>query len=437
MRVLFVFPRWEKLLESRPELKEEISGYEIGSFKMVSLGIPTAAACLPEGVEAILQDQNLGEIDYEVEADLVAIGFFTPQASQAYRIADRFRELGKPTLAGGIHPSNAPDDTLKHFDAVVVGEVEGLWERILDDLRGDRLGGVYRREAPPADLFLEQPMRSLFGASNYLKTDVVQVARGCYFRCPFCIVPGTYGRELRFRPVTEVVEEIRNLPHKTYYIAEENILFEDGPDARYCEELARALAAAGTGKVFYVANYPEKLRNFPAERMRLLYEAGCRQIYLVLGMDGPLHKELRDPAHVAKIWEFEDHGIEIMASITLGHDEDDLSCRDLVLDFCKEARLNLVEFTISVPFPGTPFFARLKSEGRILHEDWGKYNAANVVFRPKRMSEQELLDLYLELWRAFYRDIPPFEMYKRYVKAFTGAILVPGGKPGRSGDGGS
>lgn len=435
MRVLFIFPKWEKLLESRPELKDEVSGYEIGSFKMASLGIPTAAACLPEGVETVLQDQNLGEIDFGAEADLVAIGFFTPQAAEAYRIADRFRELGRPTLAGGIHPSNAPEDTLKHFDAAVVGEVEGLWDRILEDLRAGRMGGVYRREAFPPELYLRPPLRSLFQASKYLKTDVVQVARGCYFNCPFCVVPGTYGRDLRFRPVNEVVDEVRGLPYKTYYIADENILFDDPRDARYCDELARALADADTGRVFYAAGYPGKLRNFPPERMDLLHRAGCRQIYLVVGMDGPLCEELTDPAHAAKAREFMDHGIEIMASFTLGHDGDDLSCRGLVLDFCKEARLNLVEFTILVPFPGTPLFRRLQSEGRILHEDWGKYNAANVVFKPRNMTERELLDLYTGLWRAFYRDIPPYEMYKRYVKAFTGAILVPGKPRGRDGDG--
>jgi radical SAM superfamily enzyme YgiQ (UPF0313 family) len=140
-------------------------------------------------------------------------------------------------------------------------------------------------------------------------------------------------------------------------------------------------------------------------------------------MDGPLSKELADPEHVRTIQRFEEHGIEIMASFTLGHDGDDLSCRDRVLEFCTEARLNLVEFTILVPFPGTPLFERYEREGRILHREWGKYNAANVVYRPARMTPEELLGLYLDLWRSFYRDIPPYEMYKRYVKAFTSAIL--------------
>jgi radical SAM superfamily enzyme YgiQ (UPF0313 family) len=114
-----------------------------------------------------------------------------------------------------------------------------------------------------------------------------------------------------------------------------------------------------------------------------------------------------------------------MASFTLGHDGDDASSGDLIMEFCERARLNLVEFTIYTPFPGTPLFRTMEREGRLLTREWGKYNAANVVFQPKSFTPEQLKAFYLEMWRRFYKDISPFEIRKRYVKAFTGSILFP------------
>jgi hypothetical protein len=112
-----------------------------------------------------------------------------------------------------------------------------------------------------------------------------------------------------------------------------------------------------------------------------------------------------------------------MGSFALGHDGDDISSGDLVLDFCERAKLNLAEFTILTPFPGTPLFRSLEREGRLLTKDWGKYNAANVVFRPKNFTPEGLEAFYIEMWRRFYRDISPSEIRRRYVSAFSGSII--------------
>ena len=60
------------------------------------------------------------------------------------------------------------------------------------------------------------------------------------------------------------------------------------------------------------------------------------------------------------------------------------------------------EFAIRTPYPGTPQWYELKAAGRILHTDWSRYNDANVVFQPKQMSPDRLLEGYLGLWREFY-----------------------------------
>ena len=67
-------------------------------------------------------------------------------------------------------------------------------------------------------------------------------------------------------------------------------------------------------------------------------------------------------------------------------------------------RLDEAEFAILTPYPGTPSWRRLESQGRILHRDWSRYNDANAVFRPSQLTPDQLTAGYLRLWREFYAD---------------------------------
>ena len=159
MRIHFVFPKWQKLLEAHPGLREVVSGYDIGNFRMAGLGLAAASACLPQEHSVSLLDQNIAEPDFNADADLVCIGFFTPQASNAYQLADGFRSAGKTVIGGGIHPTMATADAAPHFDAILRGPAEGAWEQILLDHSNRALKPLYTGNAcapfarPRRDLF--------------------------------------------------------------------------------------------------------------------------------------------------------------------------------------------------------------------------------------------------------------------------------------------
>ncbi len=422
MNVHFIFPKWTKLLEDHPELARDLPARAIGTFRMASLGIPTAAAALPSGVDVTLCDEHLTSVDYDVRPDLVAIGFFTPQAANANRIADAFRSRGVPTIAGGIHPTMAPDDALAHFDAIVEGDVEGLWEGILADLRG---GGMARRYAQTTRTSFGEtrPRRSMYDASRYLRTGVVQVARGCSRRCQYCIVPGGYGGTVRRRDVAAVIDDVMTLPYSSYYMADESFLFDDEADRAHATAILEALQAARPNKVFYVGAYPWMIRDIDPGFVKLLRRGGCRQVYLVLGLAGPLRKELADPALRQAIVALHDAGIEVMGSFLLGHDADDGSVGDTVVEFLGATRMLLGEIAINTPWPGTPEFQAMKRAGRLLHEDWSRYNCANVVFQPRNTTVEALERLFEDLWRTMYKGVDPREMSRRYAKAFGKGIL--------------
>ncbi|HOI16694.1 MAG TPA: cobalamin-dependent protein, partial [Geobacteraceae bacterium] len=122
MKLLLVAPGWPK---------GRLWG-ELG-FKFPSLSLAALAAVTPQQWQVGLVDENIETIDFDSEADLVAITAMTPQAPRAYRIADSFRERGVPVVMGGFHASNLPDEALEHVDAVVVGEGEPVWPRLLAD----------------------------------------------------------------------------------------------------------------------------------------------------------------------------------------------------------------------------------------------------------------------------------------------------------------
>jgi len=108
-------------------------------------GLLAVAACIPrDQYEVVLTDENIETIDFDLKADLVGISAMTSYVNRGYEIADRFRAQGIPVIMGGVHPSFMPEEALQHADAVVIGEVELVIDKILDDLKHDEMRGTYK-----------------------------------------------------------------------------------------------------------------------------------------------------------------------------------------------------------------------------------------------------------------------------------------------------
>ena len=78
----------------------------------------------------------------------------------------------------------------------------------------------------------------------------------------------------------------------------------------------------------------------------------------------------------------------------------------LLRDYVGRLRLPLAQFTVLTPFPHTRTHDDLAKDGRILHSDWKRYTAGEVVFQPKKMSEDKLQEMYHWAWDTFYKDAP-------------------------------
>jgi radical SAM superfamily enzyme YgiQ (UPF0313 family) len=179
----------------------------------------------PSDIDVSLIDERLEDIPSDLSTDLIAMTVETYTARRAYEIADDFRTRGIPVVMGGYHPTFLPDEALEHADAVVKGDAEGVWERVVEDARQDSLRPVYENaDFPSLDNCM--PDRSLFAGKNYGPMGLVQFSRGCRFNCSFCSIRAFYGNSLRQRPVEDVVEDIRRSGRRHIFLVDDNLFVD-------------------------------------------------------------------------------------------------------------------------------------------------------------------------------------------------------------------
>jgi radical SAM superfamily enzyme YgiQ (UPF0313 family) len=414
-KVLFVYPRFSRHAESNPELLDYVPMNEyLGS---PSLGIAALAAITPPGWQVEFRDDRLAPADGPTDADLVAFSFFTPAAARAIELAKRFRAMGKPTVAGGIFPTMMPDECAAFFDAVVVGEGEGSWQRVLDDCQA---GALQRRYGctEPVDLSkLPLPKVSIYldNEGPRFKPDdyPVQMSRGCPLACHSCVLPVSMTKSMRDFPLEHVLGQLDALGRagKLACLTEDTGWFP-GHQRKRMLELFDAMASRGTAaRISYVGISMPLILQTPPEMMARARKAGITMFYLVGGFDPITMKAFNGDAKnlqrahdaIARCF---DAGIEPYTSFLLGQDDDDEGTVDRMLAFAESSKLRKAEFAIFTPYPGTPSWKALEAQGRILTRDWSKYNDANVVFQPKKMTPEQLRQGYLRLWRDFYAQRP-------------------------------
>lgn len=417
MRVQFIYPAFERHAQSHPELLKYVPCDEyLGG---AGLGIASMAAVTPKEVDIAFHDDRLTPFPLDRDADLYALSFFTPAATRAFEIADALRARGKKTVAGGIFPTMMPEETAKHFDAVVVGEGEGVWSEVLEDARRGTLRSQYSASEPFDLSKLPPPRVDLYveNESPTLRPDdyPLQLSRGCPLACDACVVPGVLGKGLRVVPRETVRTELQNLAKygKRAALTEDTSFFFFSGARRHFREFLEVLREdprPSHDKVSYLGISAPMVLSVDPVLMREVIDSGVDRFYLVGGFDpitrnafGTGEPKALDKAHrvIAKCHEL---GIEPYMSFLVGNDTDDEGVFDRMLEFCAKTKIDKCEFAVFTPYPGTPSWNRLVAEDRIIDRTWKHYNDANVVFRPKQMSVERLQRGYLELWRDFYQE---------------------------------
>lgn len=413
MKVRFVYPRFKRHAEAHPELLDYVPCNEY--FGPPSLGIACLAAVTPPEWEVDFRDDRVEDVGLDDEVDLVAISTFTPSAVRAMELADAFRARGRKVVMGGIFPTMMPDEAGLHADAVVVGEGEGVWAQVLRDAAAGGLRPRYQGTVPVDLGSLPLPRVDLYIAKEndrYHPDDYpVQVSRGCPLSCFACALPTSMGRKIRHYSREQVLGQIEQLGTrgKLASLTEDTSFFTLSGTQRRFGELLDALADR-PARISYIGISMPMILATPVSILEKMRRAGITMFYLVGGFDPiTIHAFTgRDPKAYRRgldaVRKSLDAGIEPYTSFLVGNDEDDEGTFDRMLEFANASGIRKAEFAILTPYPGTPVWYRLSKEGRIFDRDWSHYNDANVVFYPRNMTPERLLEGYLYLWREFYRS---------------------------------
>ena len=393
MKLKLIYPKWPKML-NQPE------------FHLPPHGPIVFAAALPSDVEIVFCDEHVEELTFDDQPDLVAISaMLTCQMPRAWEVADRYRAQGVPVIMGGIGTMLHAEEAAEHADAVFIGEVEGKFDQVLADVRAGRLKPVY-------DFFHDFPDMSLIGPArrdllnrplyNYRgvqMVDLVHASRGCRFNCFPCCTPYLGGRRFRPRPIDKVVEEMAGIDNNRLFVVDNSLAQAD----EWEKDLFRAMAPLKKKWI----SHPIKDKD---EILDLAAEAGCWYVYqAIIDTSDMIRNRIR---------RLKERGIAVEGTVILGMDDHDEDAIKRLVDFLLEHELDLAEFTVLTPFPRTPIRAQFEAQGRILHNDWARYNAAQVVFQPAKMSVDALEKMHQYAWDTFYGELTKEQrMASLYLKA--------------------
>jgi radical SAM superfamily enzyme YgiQ (UPF0313 family) len=365
------------------------------------LGLLTVAALTPEDAEVRYIDESVEDIDFDYRPDMVGITVQAPTAPYAYKLAALFRKNGSTVILGGIHVSLNTNEALPHADAVVVGEAELTWSRLLQDYKNGQLKKLYRAGALAELGRSPMPRRELLRTDRYFIPYVVQASKGCHFGCDFCSLHAYVGRPPRYRPVPDVISELAQLPSDNFIFADDNLY----SDSAYTKQLLTNLAPLNkhwaAEATWHIA--------YDNEILKLARQSGC--IGLFVGFDSINNRRRlkkvpqtgkTEEIYVNAIKNILDHGIAVVAAFVFGLDEDDESVFERSLRVVLDGGANLVNFSCLVPYPGTPVYARLEQEDRLIESNWSKYISPNVCYLPKYMSPGKLSEGVIWAQREFY-----------------------------------
>ena len=425
MKILLISPERERKKE------------EAFLFSLSFLNLPYVAAVTPPGMEVRIIDEAHEKISFEEKVDLVGITAQTPVVPRAYQIADEFRKRGIPVVMGGAHVSMLPDEALQHVDAIVVGEAEEVWPKLIEDLRRGQMRRIYQGNGFVNPSSLPLPKRELLNEKFYLPLKLLETTRGCPHHCDFCGVSKFFGFRYRSRPIEEIERELKTIFQKSpvmnpvlkkilssfskdipYFLKRRLLYIIDSNvagDRRFALELISLL------KEFDLLWYGHAPVSIALDQELLKGFSQSRCIAINIGFESLSTKNLQtmgkgfnQPSRYAEaVKRIHDQGIGIMGTFIVGLDDDDPGVFQRIIDFCIDERLDWALTFIMAPYPGTDSFLRLEKEGRIFCRDWEKYDSLNVVYHPSLMSIEDLENGMRRIWKEVF-SLP--SIYKRILK---------------------
>jgi radical SAM superfamily enzyme YgiQ (UPF0313 family) len=366
------------------------------------LGLATLAAYLRPDDEVTLQDEHVERLELEDEPELVAIQVYITSARRSYELADHYRRRGAYVVLGGLHVTSLPEEAARHADTIVLGPGEDTWPRFLADLRAGRPAPVYRSTTRTLEA-LPPIRRDLVKRRLYLVPNSIVVSRGCPHVCDFCYKEAFFegGRSFYVQRVDQALAEIDRLPGRHLYFLDDHLF----GDPRFAAALFDGMR--GMGRLWQAASTVNAVL-----RPRLVEKAvdcGLRSLFVGFETLDPaaLRAQAKyqnlDRDYSAAVRRLHALGVMVNGSFVFGMDEHDETVFGRTVEWAISQGIETATFHVLTPYPGTALHARMRAQGRLLHEDWDLYDTRHTVFRPARLTPEQLERGYWTAYRDFYR----------------------------------
>ncbi|MBW6459884.1 MAG: B12-binding domain-containing radical SAM protein [Bacteroidales bacterium] len=376
-------------------------------YPPLALGI--IAALTPGNWDVEIHDENFEPFEYK-EADFIGFTSLTATINRCYEIASMYRENGVKTVIGGIHASMLPEEAIQYVDAVVVGEAEYAWKQVIYDFEHRQLKKIYKADLPS---MVDSPSPRIELYHPGYAFGSMQTTRGCPMRCEFCSVHTFNGSKYRLRPVDQSVADFTKISHDRIYIVDDNFVGYSQKARDHAVAFFKGVAASGVKKQWAGSASMNIAQD--EEVLEWAARSGCKLVFL--GVESELVDQLQQARkdvnlkigvdHYQQVYEkIHSYGISVVGAFILGLDNDTPETILNRTEYMIESDIDIMQAAVLTPLPGTELFKRLETEGRLLYhnypEDWERYNYAEVVFQPLKMSVKEYKNAVHESWSRLY-----------------------------------
>ena len=368
-----------------------------------TLALSSFAATTPDHWELRYWDENLldGRPPFATMPEVVGITVHLTFAKRAFELAQWYRSRGSKVVLGGLHVLSCPEECAPHADALAVGDGVQLWPKILADVEAGCLQRKYLATYESDYRQDPAPRRSIVPRSSFLTTTSLIATRGCHNRCGFCYL-ATDGLRMpyRMREPRQVAAEFV-ADGQAYAVFIDNNL---GSNREYLRALCNELRPLN--KIWSAAVSIDVTDD--SSLIHSMALSGCTGVFV--GFESLTDQNLADAKkktpktadYARRVRMLHDNGIQVNGSFVLGFDHDRRDVFAATAQWIEENRLECATFHILTPYPATPLFRQMETEGRLLHRDWTLYDTAHAVFRPKHMSAEELEQGYAWIYQRLF-----------------------------------